>query len=40
MHVLVTVRFPDNAFNENIHMYCFHGWDVFLKHLLNARDKN
>ena len=29
MHVPVSVRFPDNAFNENMHMYCFHIWDFF-----------
>ena len=34
MHVPVSVRFPDNAFNENMHMYCFHLWDVFLIYLL------
>ena len=32
-HLPVTVRFPDYAFNENIHMYCFHKWDVFLIYL-------
>ena len=32
-HVPVTVHFPDYAFNENIHMYCFHKWDVFLIYL-------
>ena len=29
----VTVRFPDYTFNENIDMYCFHEWDVFLIYL-------
>ena len=29
MHVPVSVRFPDNASNENMHMYCFHIWDFF-----------
>ena len=24
MHMPVTVLFPDYAFNEIIHMYCFH----------------
>ena len=33
-HVLGTFRFPDYAFNENIHnMFCFHEWDVSLIHL-------
>ena len=27
-HVPVTVRFPNYAFNENIHMYCFYKWYV------------
>ena len=26
----VTVRFPDYVFNEDIHMYCFHEWNVFI----------
>ena len=29
----VTVYFPDYAFNENIVMYCYHKWDVFLIYL-------
>ena len=29
MHMPVTVRFIDYIFNENIHKYCFHEWDVF-----------
>ena len=40
MHVQVTVRFPDYAFKENIHTYCFQEWDVFLIHLFNNRCKN
>ena len=32
-HIPVTVCFPDYAFNENMHMYCFHEWDVFLIYL-------
>ena len=24
------VHFPNYAFNENIQIYCFHEWDVFL----------
>ena len=32
-HVPVTVHFPDSAFNENIHMHCFHEWDIFLIYL-------
>ena len=39
-HVQVTVRFPNFAFNENIHIYCFHEWDIFLIHLFNNRRKN
>ena len=36
----VAIRFPDYAFNENIHnMYCFHEWDVFLIHLFYDRTK-
>ena len=38
--VQVTVRSPDYAFNEIIHIYCFHEWDVFLIHLFNDRRKN
>ena len=33
MHMPVTVCFIDYAFNENIHKYCFHEWDVFLIYL-------
>ena len=33
MHVPMTFHFLDLAFNENIHIYCFHQWDVFLIHL-------
>ena len=40
MYVQVTVCFPDYAFNENIHIYCFHEWDVFLIDLFNDRPKN
>ena len=29
----VTVYFPNYAFNENIVMYCYHQWDVFLIYL-------
>ena len=39
MHMPVTVCFPDYALNENIHMYCFHEWDVFLIHLFYERQK-
>ena len=40
-HVPVTNRFPDYAFNENIHnMDCFHEWDVSLIHLFYDRHKN
>ena len=28
--VPVTVYFHNYVFNENIHMYCFHEWEVFL----------
>ena len=36
----MTACFPDYAFNENIHMYCFHEWDVFLIHLFYDHHKN
>ena len=36
----VTVHFPDYDFNENIHIYCFHEWDVFLIHVFYDRHKN
>ena len=39
-HMQVTVCFANYAFNENIHIYCFHEWDVFLIHLFNDRLKN
>ena len=39
MHVPVKVHFPDYVFNENIHMYCFHKWDVFLIHLFMTDTK-
>ena len=32
-HMPVTVYFPGYAFNENIYIYCFHKWDVFLIYL-------
>ena len=32
-HVPVTVRFPGYAFYENIHIYRFQEWDVFLIYL-------
>ena len=38
--VPVTVCFPDYVFNENIHIYCFHKWDVFLIQLFYDRHKN
>ena len=38
--VQVTVRFADYAFNENINIYCFHEWNVFLIHLFNDLRKN
>ena len=39
IHKPVTVRFSDYAFNENIHMYCFHEWDISLIHLFYDRQK-
>ena len=38
-HMQVTVRFANYAFNENIDIYCFHKWDVFLIHLFNNMQK-
>ena len=33
MHLPVAVCFSDCAFNEKIHKYCFHEWNVFLIYL-------
>ena len=39
--VPVTIRFPDYAFNENIHnMYCFQEWYVSLIHFFMTDTKN
>ena len=38
-HMPVTIRFPDYAFNENIHMYSFQEWNVSLIQLFYDRQK-
>lgn len=38
--MLITVPFPDHAFNEDTHISCFHEWNVFLITPFVMRDKN